>query len=107
MEHSEFKLRLGTSSTFANAYKSPSKLTNGTILTHTDFVIFNKRDKQPVLVVEVDGHAFHANNPVQLKRDEMKGRILEKYSIPIIRMKTTGSQEEEILRGKLLKVMKL
>ncbi|WP_058306319.1 AAA domain-containing protein [Gracilibacillus massiliensis] len=71
------------------------------ILTHTDFVIFNKMDKMPVLVVEVDGHAFHANNPKQLKRDEMKDTILRKYNIPIIRLKTTGSEEEIILRNKL------
>src|SRR5699024_5562386 len=28
--------------------------------THTDFVIFNKMNKLPVLVIEVDGHQFHA-----------------------------------------------
>lgn len=53
------------------------------ILTHTDFVIFNKLDKMPVLVVEVDGNAYHANNPTQLKRDNMKDEILRKYNIPI------------------------
>lgn len=93
--------------------KDTSKLTNDerkyamNILTHTDFVIFNKMDKQPVLVVEVDGYAFHANNHAQLKRDEMKDQILEKYGIPIIRMKTTGSQEEKVLQKRLLEVMKL
>ena len=87
--------------------KVPDKLTADelkyamNILTHTDFVIFNKLDKMPVLVVEVDGHAFHANNPKQLERDRMKDRILEKYGIPILRMKTTGSEEEIILREKL------
>lgn len=74
------------------------------ILTHTDFVIFNKMDKMPVLVVEVDGHAFHANNPKQLKRDEMKDNILYKYGIPILRLKTTGSEEEQVLRQKLLEL---
>ncbi len=49
------------------------------ILTHTDFVIFNRLDKMPVLVVEVDGYAYHANNPVQLQRDRMKDTILQKY----------------------------
>lgn len=72
------------------------------VLTHTDFVIFNKFDKMPVLVVEVDGHHYHANNPTQLKRDEMKDHILKKQGIPFIRMKTTGSDEESILREKLL-----
>lgn len=93
--------------------KDPVKLTDDerkyamNILTHTDFVIFNKLDKMPVLVVEVDGHAYHANNPVQLKRDQMKDEILRKYSIPIIRMKTTESGEEERLRQKLAGILKL
>ncbi|WP_430787200.1 AAA domain-containing protein [Virgibacillus flavescens] len=87
--------------------KDPVKLTDVerkfamNILTHTDFVIFNKIDRMPVLVVEVDGHAFHAANETQLKRDEMKDTILQKYGIPIIRMKTTGSEEERVLRDKL------
>ncbi|WP_237648686.1 AAA domain-containing protein [Sediminibacillus terrae] len=75
------------------------------IFTHTDFVIFNKLDKMPVLVVEVDGHAFHANNPVQQERDKMKDRILKKYGITIERMETTGSEEELKLRNKLLKLV--
>lgn len=87
--------------------KDTSKLTEAerkyanNILTHTDFIIFNKMDKMPVLVVEVDGHAFHANNLEQLKRDKMKDSILNKYGIPIIRMKTTGSEEEQVLANKL------
>lgn len=87
--------------------KDPGKLTAEekkyatNILTHTDFVIFNKMDKMPVLVIEVDGHAYHENNPAQLKRDNMKDRILEKYGIPFIRLKTTGSGEEKKLKEKL------
>lgn len=77
------------------------------IFTHTDFVIFNRLDKMPVLVVEVDGHTFHANNPIQLKRDNIKDQILQKYGIPIIRLKTTGSDEEEILRRKLSELLRL
>lgn len=71
------------------------------ILTHTDFVIFNKMDKMPVLVVEVDGYAFHVNNPKQLERDKMKDTILQKYGIPILRIKTNESGEETRLRNKL------
>lgn len=74
-------------------------------MTHTDFMIFNKLNKMPVLVVEVDGHAYHADNPKQLKRDQMKDTILDKYDIPIIRLKTTGSEEERILRDKLASLM--
>ena len=76
------------------------------ILTHTDFVIFNKMDKMPVLVVEVDGYAFHANNPKQLERDKMKDNILQKYGIPILRIKTNESGEDARLRNKLLQIHK-
>ena len=75
--------------------------------THTDFVIFNKMDKMVILVVEVDGHAFHANNPIQLERDRLKDTILEKYGIPILRLKTTGSEEGNVLREKLTELLKL
>lgn len=77
------------------------------ILTHTDFVIFNKLDKMPVLVVEVDGYAYHANNPKQLEHDKMKDDILQKYNIPILRIKTNESGEEKKLRQKLIKLLKL
>lgn len=93
--------------------KDPTKLNNDeykyamNILTHTDFVIFNKLDKMPVLVVEVDGYAYHANNPKQLQRDKMKDDILMKYNIPIIRIKTNESGEERKLRRKLIELLKL
>ncbi len=60
-----------------------------------DFVIYYKLDKSCVLVLEVDGFAFHENNPEQLKRDRMKDKILEKYDIPILRLPTNGSGERE------------
>ncbi|MGH4121852.1 MAG: AAA domain-containing protein [Clostridium sp.] len=77
------------------------------ILTHTDFIIFSKIDKTPVLVVEVDGYAFHANNKVQLMRDKMKDEILSKYSIPILRVGTNESGEELRLYNKLCEVLKI
>lgn len=69
--------------------------------THTDFLIFNKLDKKPVLVVEVDGYKFHVQNEKQLKRDKLKDEILQKYNIPIIRFSTTGSGEQRRLEEKL------
>jgi very-short-patch-repair endonuclease len=77
------------------------------VLTHTDFVIFNKLNKMPVLVVEVDGYAFHANNPRQLERDKMKDAILQKYGIPILRLKTNESGEEARLQNKLEQVLNM
>lgn len=75
------------------------------ILTHTDFLIFSKVDKRPVLVVEVDGYAYHEENPKQAARDRMKDAILKKYEIPIIRLKTNESREEERLRSRLGQVL--
>ena len=77
------------------------------ILTHTDFVIFNKLDKMPVLVVEVDGYAFHVNNPKQFERDKMKDTILQKYGIPIIRFRTNESGEESRLHNKLIEILEI
>lgn len=65
--------------------------------SHIDFIIYNKINKQIVLAVEVDGYAFHENNPEQLKRDNIKDSILNKYNIPLIRFATNGSKEEEKL----------
>lgn len=70
--------------------------------SHTDFLIYSKVSKEPVLVVEVDGYAFHESNNYQLKRDEIKDSILNKYGIPIIRFKTNESNEKERLKNKLL-----
>jgi hypothetical protein len=87
--------------------KDTSQLTDeekkyaGNIWTHVDFVIFNKLDKSPSLVVEVDGVAFHENNQKQSERDRMKDGILNKYNIPVWRIKTNESGEEGKLISKL------
>jgi len=73
--------------------------------SHLDFVIYNKINKQAVLAIEVDGVAYHENNPTQLKRDRLKDSILEKYNIPIIRFPTNGSEEEKKLRKKLEEII--
>lgn len=76
------------------------------VLTHTDFIIFNKLAKMPVLVIEVDGYKYHANNPKQLERDKMKDTILQKYGIPVLRIRTNESGEETRLYNKLVQVLK-
>ncbi|MBU3109470.1 AAA domain-containing protein [Clostridium gasigenes] len=73
--------------------------------THTDFILFNKIDKGPILVVEVDGYGYHENNEKQLRRDRLKDSILEKYNIPMLRIKTTGSNEYNLLVNKLENVI--
>ena len=72
--------------------------------THLDFLIYSKVSKQALLAIEVDGVAFHENNPTQLKRDAKKDKILQKYNIPILRFATNSSEEEEKLLNKLKEI---
>lgn len=66
-----------------------------------DFVIYYKFDNSPVLAIEVDGFAFHENNPKQLERDKKKEKIFEKYGVALHRFPTTGSEEEAKLKALL------
>ncbi|MCQ5128315.1 AAA domain-containing protein [Butyricicoccus faecihominis] len=66
-----------------------------------DFVVFYKQDKTCVLVIEVDGFAFHENKPDQFIRDELKDNILKKYGIRVLRLPTNGSGEDEKIRNAL------
>lgn len=65
-------------------------------LTHVDFLIFSRLTHQPILVVEVDGFAYH-NSEKQRERDQVKNAILEKYNVPILRLSTVGSGEKQKL----------
>ncbi|RRD92866.1 DUF2726 domain-containing protein [Clostridiales bacterium COT073_COT-073] len=69
--------------------------------THVDFLIFNKVSKRPILVVEVDGYSFHKEGTKQFERDQLKDSILRQYQIPVLRFKTNGSREKEIIVKKL------
>ena len=69
-------------------------------LTHVDFLIFSRLTHQPILVVEVDGFAYH-NNEKQRERDQVKNPILEKYNVPILRLSTVGSGEKQKLESAL------
>ena len=64
-------------------------------LTHVDFLLFRKVDKSPLLAIEVDGTAFHAIGSVQALRDQKKNRIFKQYGIPLLRLRTDESGEEQ------------
>jgi superfamily I DNA and/or RNA helicase len=72
---------------------------------HVDFLIYNKLDKEPVLVVEVDGYRYHADKNEQTKRDEIKDRILFKIGLPVLRIRTNESGEKDRLTEALEKVI--
>ena len=65
--------------------------------THIDFLIYKNIDKSPFLAIEVDGYKYHSEGTKQAQRDILKNEILKKYGIPLLRFKTNGSNEKEIL----------
>lgn len=74
-------------------------------LTHLDFLIYNKITRKPILAIEVDGATYHQKNTKQAERDSKKDVILAKYQIPLIRFRTTGSQEKEKLHDIIKGIM--
>lgn len=63
-----------------------------------DFVVYNRVTNHPLLAIEVDGFAFHENNPAQLERDTLKNEILQIHQMPLLRLPTTGSLEDQRIR---------
>ena len=66
-----------------------------------DFVVYNRVTNQPLLAIEVDGFAFHENNPDQRARDALKDEILDAHQMPLLRLPTTGSREQQRIRQAL------
>lgn len=58
-----------------------------------DFVLYFKVGKTPLGVIEVDG-ASH-DRPDQAARDALKNSILQKSSVPLLRLRTVESRIEE------------
>jgi RecA/RadA recombinase len=72
---------------------------------HVDFLIYNKHDKEPALVVEVDGYRYHVDNKEQSRRDEIKDRVLYKIGLPVLRIRTNESGEKAKLTEALDRVI--
>ncbi|HEY8753460.1 MAG TPA: AAA domain-containing protein, partial [Arthrobacter sp.] len=89
-----------------NLLHDPSRLTPEQVAyvrnrATVDFVIYNRITNMPVLAVEVDGFAFHEADPLQKVRDGVKDAICLAHSIPLLRLPTTGSGEEHVIRRRL------
>lgn len=72
--------------------------------SHVDFIIFNKFDNLPVLVIECDGYKFHARKEQKI-RDQKKNNILKKWNIPLLRLKTNECREKERIQDKLNQII--
>ena len=66
--------------------------------TSLDFVVYNRISNRPAFAIEVDGFAHHENDPLQQVRDAHKDAICAIHQIPLLRLPTTGSGEERIIR---------
>lgn len=66
--------------------------------THLDFLIVNHVTKKPMLAIETDGYNFHKDGTEQHQRDLMKNHVLEVYSLPLLRLKTTDSGEKDKIK---------
>ena len=73
--------------------------------THIDFLIYNRVSKKPLLAIEVDGWAYHQEGSKQSERDRMKNHILPLYGVDILRLSTTGSEEQKVIEEKLKVVL--
>ena len=67
----------------------------GNSLSHVDFLLYNTLTKQPRMAVEVDGWHFHQGSETQQSRDELKNQILKKIGLPLRRISTTDTVNEE------------
>lgn len=70
-------------------------------LTHLDFLLFGKLDKKPILAIETDGTQYHAEGSRQAERDALKNSIMDKYGLPLIRLRTDESDIENRIIAKL------
>lgn len=74
--------------------------------THTDFLLYNRISKKPILAIEVDGYDYHRPETKQASRDILKNHIMELCDIPLLRFKTNGSGEKEKIKETLEKIYK-
>ena len=73
--------------------------------THLDFLIYNRVSKLPVMAVETDGYQFHKQGTRQSERDRIKDRIIDRYGLPLLRLSTTGADEEAKIKDQLSKIV--
>ena len=62
-------------------------------------------EKKPILAIEVDGFKYHKQNSKQIERDQIKNTILEKTRLPLLRLSTTGANEEEQIKNKIKEII--
>ena len=62
---------------------------------HVDFTVFNRVTKEILFGIEVDGYNYHKKGTRQAERDLKKNAIFERIGLPLLRLSTKGSGEED------------
>ncbi|WOO86500.1 DUF2726 domain-containing protein [Mollicutes bacterium LVI A0039] len=62
--------------------------------SHRDFLIYSTANKEPILVIEVDGNSFH-DKEEQKYRYKMKNEILARNHLPLLRLNTKNESNEK------------
>ena len=70
-----------------------------------DFLIRAKGSRRVFLAIEVDGWEFHGMSEEQQRRDALKDSIMSIYGIPVLRLPTIGSGEEQKIRETLERLL--
>lgn len=67
------------------------------ILTHCDFLLYDRVARRSIMGIEVDGTTYHKAGSRQSERDKMKDSIFAMFQLPLARFCTNGSQEKQKL----------
>ena len=69
--------------------------------THIDFLVYDTVTHKAKLAIEVDGTHYHKIGSDQGRRDLMKDSVLAAIGLPLLRLGTAGSQEQDRIRAAL------
>ena len=61
--------------------------------------------KTPIMAIEIDGTRYHAEGNRQAERDLLKNSIMEKYGLPLLRIRTNESCVENRIITKLRELL--
>lgn len=68
---------------------------------HVDFTVFNRVTKEILFGIEVDGYNYHKKGTKQAERDLKKNAIFDQIGLPLLRLSTKGSGEEQKIKAQL------
>ena len=72
---------------------------------HVDFTVFNRVTKEILFGIEVDGYNYHKKGARQAERDLKKNAIFDQIGLPLLRLSTKGSEEENKIKAQLDKYL--